>query len=353
MNPLQSLARPEILALKPYSHAQWRPGLTRLHANEVPWRPKDDASALGLNRYPEPQPAALIAGLAALYGVRPENLLATRGSDEGIDVLSRIFLRAGIDAIMQCTPTFGMYQVAARIQGAGVIDVPLQRAHHWRLDVDRLLGAWNPQIKIVYLCSPNNPTANQLDSAAIAAVCEALAGKAIVVVDEAYVEWTAASSLSAWLERYPTLAILRTLSKAYALAGARVGALIGAPELIEIARRVVPPYCLATPTIEAALRALDPAELEATRARLAMLLAEREYLAKGLSASPLVETVWPSDTNFLLIDSTDADTMMRRSIHGGLIVRDLRADPALPRSLRVTVGTRTDNDSLLASLEAP
>jgi len=353
VNPLLSLARPEILALKPYSHAQWLPGLTRLHANEVPWRPKGDSSALGLNRYPEPQPAALIEGLAALYGVRPANLLATRGSDEGIDVLSRIFLRAGLDAIMQCTPTFGMYQVAARIQGAGVIEVPLQRAHHWRLDIDRLLGAWNPQVKIVYLCSPNNPTANLLDSAAIAAVCDALAGKAVVVVDEAYVEWTAARSLSAWLERYPTLAILRTLSKSYALAGARIGALLGAPELIEIARRVVPPYCLATPTIEAALRALDPAELEATRARLAMLLAEREYLAKGLAASPLVETVWPSDTNFLLLDSTDADTMMRRSIHGGLIVRDLRADPALPRSLRVTVGTRTDNDSLLASLEAP
>ncbi len=353
MNPLLSLARPEILALKPYSHAQWLPGLTRLHANEVPWRPTGDSSASGLNRYPEPQPAALIAALAAFYGVRPANLLATRGSDEGIDVLSRIFLRAGRDAIMQCSPTFGMYQVAARIQGAAVIDVPLQRAHHWRLDVDRLLGAWNPQVKIVYLCSPNNPTANLLDSASIAAVCDALAGKAIVVVDEAYVEWTAARSLSAWLERYPTLAILRTLSKAYALAGARIGALLGAPELIEIARRVVPPYCLATPTIEAALRALDPAELEATRARLALLLAEREYLAKGLAASPLVETVWPSDTNFLLLDSTDADTMMRRSMHGGLIVRDLRADPALPRSLRITVGTRTDNDSLLASLEGP
>lgn len=353
MNPLLSLARPEILALKPYSHAQWLPGLTRLHANEVPWRPSGDSSALGLNRYPEPQPAALIAALAAFYGVRPANLLATRGSDEGIDVLSRIFLRAGRDAIMQCSPTFGMYQVAARIQGAAVIDVPLQRAHQWRLDVDRLLGAWNPQVKLVYLCSPNNPTANLLDSASVAAVCDALAGKAIVVVDEAYVEWTAARSLSAWLERYPTLAILRTLSKAYALAGARIGALLGAPELIEIARRVVPPYCLATPTIEAALRALDPAELEATRARLALLLAEREYLAKGLAASPLVETVWPSDTNFLLLDSTDADAIMRRSIRGGLIVRDLRADPALPRSLRVTVGTRTDNDSLLASLETP
>ncbi len=353
MNPLLSLARPEILALKPYSHAQWLPGLTRLHANEVPWRPPGDTGELGLNRYPEPQPAALVARLAALYGVRPANLLATRGSDEGIDVLSRIFLRSGVDAIMQCTPTFGMYQVAARIQGAGIIDVPLQRAHQWRLDVDRLIGAWNPLVKIVYLCSPNNPTANLLDAGAIEAVCNALAGKAIVVVDEAYVEWTRGPSLTTWLERYPTLAILRTLSKAYALAGARIGALIGAPELIQIARRVIPPYCLAQPTIEAALRALAPAELEAAHARLAMLLAEREYLAKGLAASRLVETVWPSDTNFLLLDTYDADGFMRRSIDGGLIVRDLRANPALSRSLRVTVGTRGENDSLLASLETP
>ncbi len=353
MNPLLSLARPEILALKPYAHAPWLPGLTRLHANEVPWRPQGDATALGLNRYPEPQPAALIARLAALYGVRPENLLATRGSDEGIDVLTRIFLRAGADAILQCTPTFGMYQVAARIQGAGVIEVPLQRAQRWALDVDRLLAAWNPRVKIVYLCSPNNPTANLLDAAAIEAICDALTGKAIVVIDEAYVEWTTARSLAAWLGRYPTLAILRTLSKAYALAGARIGALLGAPELIEIARRVVPPYCLAQPTIEAALLALGPAELEKTRARISMLLAEREHLAAGLAASPLVEKVWPSDTNFLLLDAADADAFMRRSIAGGLIVRDLRAYPALPRSLRVTVGTRAENDSLLASLEAP
>jgi histidinol-phosphate aminotransferase len=353
VNPLLSLARPEILALKPYSHAQWLPGLTRLHANEVPWRPKGDTGSMGLNRYPEPQPAALIARLANLYGVRPANLLATRGSDEAIDVLSRIFLRAGVDAIMQCTPTFGMYQVAARIQGAGVIDVPLQRAHGWRLDVDRLLGAWNPQVKLVYLCSPNNPTANLLDVAAIEAVCAALAGKAIIVVDEAYVEWTTARSLSAWLDRYPTLAILRTLSKAYALAGARIGALLGAPELIQIARRVIPPYCLAQPTIEAALQALEPAELEATRLRLAALLQDREYLADGLAASALVERVWPSDTNFLLIESADADKFMRVSINGGLIVRDLRANPALPQALRVTVGTRAENDSLLASLEGP
>ena len=252
MNPLQSLARPEILTLRPYAHAAWRPPLTRLHANEVPWRPAGDTSAAGLNRYPEPQPAALIERLAGLYGVPEACVLATRGSDEAIDVLSRIYLRAGTDAILQCVPTFGMYQVAARIQGAGVVEIPLQRERGWRLDPQRLLAAWTPKVKLVYLCSPNNPTANLLDADAVDAVCCALDGKAILIIDEAYIEWSAAPSRARWLDRHATLVILRTLSKAHALAGARIGALLADPALIRLAQRVIPPYCLAQPTIEAA-----------------------------------------------------------------------------------------------------
>jgi histidinol-phosphate aminotransferase len=347
VNAAVSLARPEIVTLKPYAHAAWLPSLTRLHANEAPWRPTGDTTAAGLNRYPEPQPPALIERLAALYGVPVPSVLATRGSDEAIDVLSRIYLRAGADAILQCVPTFGMYQVAARIQGAGVIEIPLDRARGWALDPERLLAAWQPNIKLVYLCSPNNPTANLLDAAALEYLCTALDGKTIVVIDEAYIEWSRSLSLTRWLCRFPTLAILRTLSKAHALAGARLGALLADPALIELAKRVIPPYALAQPTVEAALRALDPAELPAAQARLEGLLAEREYLAKGLSASPLVDKVWPSDANFLLIDCPDADRFMSSTMAGGLIVRDLRAHSSLPRSLRVSVGTRAQNDSLL------
>jgi histidinol-phosphate aminotransferase len=347
MNAVVSLARPEIVTLKPYVHAAWRPLLTRLHANEAPWRPTGDTTTAGLNRYPEPQPQALIEQLAQLYGVPASGVLATHGSDEAIDLLSRIFLRAGIDAILQCTPTFGMYQVAARIQGADVIEIPLDRAHGWALDCERLLAAWHSNIKLVYLCSPNNPTANLLDQAAMEAICQALDGKAIVVIDEAYIEWSRTPSFSRWLNRFSTLAILRTLSKAHALAGARVGALLANPDLIELAKRVVPPYSLAAPSVEAALRALDPPELAAGYARLEGLLAERDYLARRLAASPLVDQVWPSDANFLLIDCRDADHFMRNTLAAGLIVRDLRAHPALPRSLRVSVGTRAQNDALL------
>jgi len=261
--------------------------------------------------------------------------------------LSRIYLRAGADAILQCTPTFGMYQVAARIQGAGVVEIPLDPARGWAVDPERLLAAWLPHVKLVYLCSPNNPTSNLLDAAALEEICKALDGKAIVVIDEAYIEWSRSLSLTRWLNRFSTLAILRTLSKAHALAGARVGALLANPELIELAKRVIPPYSLAAPSVEAALRALDPSELAAAHARLEGLLAERDYLARGLAASPLVDRVWPSDANFLLIDCRDAGHFIKNTLAGGLIVRDLRAHPALPRSLRVSVGTREQNDALL------
>ena len=352
LNPVLSLARPEILTLKPYSHAAWLPSLTRLHANEAPWRPPGDTTEAGLNRYPEPQPAALVERLADLYAVSAGSVLVTRGSDEAIDVLSRIYLRAGLDAILQCTPTFGMYQVAARIQGAEVLEIPLDRSQGWALDVERLLAAWQPRVKLVYLCSPNNPTANSLRLEALEAVCKALDGKAMVVIDEAYIEWSRSPSLTPWLARCSTLAILRTLSKAHALAGARIGALLGHPDMIQLAKRVIPPYCLAQPTIEAALRALQPDELSASRARLDALLEEREYMRRRLQSSPLVAKVWPSDANFMLVDSHDADRFMQDSIAAGLIVRDLRSNPALPKSLRISVGTRAQNDALLGSVEA-
>jgi histidinol-phosphate aminotransferase len=347
------LARPEIVALKAYSHAAWLPTLTRLHANEAPWRPAGDTSRLGLNRYPEPQPAALIERLSALYEVPESRVLATRGADEAIDLLTRIFLRAGVDAILQCTPSFGMYQVAARIQGAGVIEVPLARESGWNIDAERLLAAWQPEVKLVFLCSPNNPTGNLLDRKMLEGVCVGLEGKAVVVIDEAYIEWSGAPSLTRWLDRFPGLVILRTLSKAHALAGARLGALLAAPELIKVAKGVIPPYALTQSSIEAALEALRPAELAASQSRRDSLLEEREYLRHGLAASPLVEKVWPSDSNFLMVDCHDAERFMNDSTAGGTIVRDLRAYPALPRAVRISVGTREQNAVLLASVGVP
>jgi histidinol-phosphate aminotransferase len=347
-----ALARPEIRALQPYSHAAWEPGLVRLHANENPWRDDADRTAAGLNRYPEPQPAELVGRIAALYGVASQQVLVGRGSDEGIDLLVRAFCAAGRDRILVCPPTFGMYRVAASIQGAGVTEVPLDRERGFALDAEGVAAAWTPGLKIAFLCSPNNPTGNLLDQRSVARVLEALAGRALVVVDEAYAEFAPHSSLVPWLARYPHLVILRTLSKAYGLAGARLGAVLAAPEIVELLRRMIPPYALTVPTIEAGLSALSPAGLERCRARVDTLIEERGRLATALATMPLVEKVWPSDANFLLVECADAGRMLAAGIRGGLLVRDVRRQPGLERCLRITVGTPAENARLIASLEA-
>ncbi|HTU58704.1 MAG TPA: aminotransferase class I/II-fold pyridoxal phosphate-dependent enzyme, partial [Polyangiales bacterium] len=182
MNPILNLARPDILSLQPYQHAAWEPSLERMHANEMPWRAQGDDSGAGLNRYPEPQPDELIEHLARLYGTAPKNVIAGRGSDEGIDLLVRAFCRAGQDSVLICPPTFGMYKVSARIQGAGVIEVPLIKERGFELDVQGVLAAWRENVKLVFVCTPNNPTGNLLDRASIEVLCAQLSNKSLVVV---------------------------------------------------------------------------------------------------------------------------------------------------------------------------
>src|SRR5512142_859954 len=183
MTWVTELARPDIVALKAYEHAVWEPELERLHANELPWRALADESSAGLNRYPEPQPRALVERLAALYGVAPTSVLVGRGSDEAIDLLVRGFCRAGQDSVLVCPPTFGMYSVAARIQGAHVVSVPLRADRGFALDEDELLARCTADVKVVFLCSPNNPTGNLLDEQAILRIATELAGRAVIVID--------------------------------------------------------------------------------------------------------------------------------------------------------------------------
>lgn len=349
MNPIVERARPDIRALTPYSHAAWEPSLTRLHANELPWRVEGDMSAAGLNRYPEPQPPPLVEGLARLYGVRTEQLLVGRGSDEAIDLLMRVFCRAGVDNVIISPPTFGMYGVAARIQGAEVRTVPLRADLGFALDEAAVLARVDEHTKLVFVCTPNNPTANAVPFEMLVRLAQQLAGRAMLVVDEAYIDFASVPSLCGVLDQLPNLAVLKTLSKAHGLAGARVGALIAAPEVIQLARKVIPPYAITELTVEAVAPLLEPAAIDAMRARVAALLAERARLAAGLARSPLVAKVWPSDANFLLVDCTDADAVLARVRGAGLIIRDVR-QPVLPRALRFTVGTPEQNDRVLESL---
>lgn len=352
MDTILKLARPDILTLQPYSHAAWLPELERLHANEMPWRAAGDESSAGLNRYPEPQPPELIARLAELYGVDRKQVLAGRGSDEAIDVLVRAFCRAGQDSVVICPPTFGMYKVAARIQGADVVEVPLLKDKGFALDEAGLLAAWHPGIKIVFLCSPNNPTGNLLDAVAIERLCMALKDKALVVVDEAYIEFSGSAGFTPLLGKYSNLAVLRTLSKAYALAGARCGVLLAHPDVISLLQRIIPPYALPSLTVEAVMKLTSPAsQLEAAE-HIRVLLAERATLSDGLKRSPLIKQVWPSDANYLLVECTDADAVIAAVKSVKLIVRDQRAQPMLPGCLRISVGTPEQNRRLLAAIAA-
>lgn len=345
------LARPEIRALTPYSSARLEAsgGEIFLNANESPWAPAADAGE-GLNRYPDPQPTALRERLAQLYGVAGEQLLIGRGSDEAIDLLVRAFCRAQADAILISPPTFGMYSVAAAIQGAAVQVCPLRA--DFSVDVDRLLAGLTPAVKLVFVCTPNNPTGGLLPLAEIDRMATALRGRALLVVDEAYIEFAAAPSAQTLLAQHENLAVLRTLSKAYALAGARVGVLLAAPCVIELLRRILAPYPLPLGSIDAALAATSDAGLEQAGGRIAMLRKQRDLLRHELGLLPQVREVLPSAANFLCVRWDDAAATYAQLRSAGIVVRDATRYPGLAGCLRISVGTPAENRRLLDVLGA-
>ena len=347
MSGILALARPEIVAMKAYAHASWDPAFDRLHANELPWRAETDRSLAGLNRYPEPHPHVLAQRRAVLYGVDERQLLPGRGSDESIDLLVRGFCRAGVDNVIICPPTFGMYAVAARIQGAEVREVPLL-PRDYSLDTAGVLAACDANTRIVFLCSPNNPTGNAMAPAAIEQLLIVLTDRALVVIDEAYIEFSGDASLTRALARFPNLVVLRTLSKAYGLAGARVGSLIAAPEIVALLAKVIPPYSIPQLTIEAVLATLADVQLAIQRERVSQVRAERERLRAGLATCRPVQKIWPSVANFLLVDFADAEEVLAAARAAKLLIRDMRS--VAPTSLRISVGTPEQNDRLIRSL---
>ena len=340
------LARPEIRNLQPYSSARMEAGggQIMLNANESAWAPSGDGG-LGCNRYPEPQPEALLQLLAALYGVRREQLFVGRGSDEAIDLLVRAFCRAGEDAVLIQPPTFGMYAVSARIQNAAVLEVPL--AADFSLDVPGLLATLTPAVKLVFLCTPNNPSGRSIARADIERVAHALVGKALLVVDEAYVEFSDQASVADLIDRYEHLAVLRTLSKAWALAGARIGSLLASPEVIALVRRIMPPYPLPLPCVALAMAELSASGQAEARANIAIVREQRVMMQAALSQLPGVREVLPSDANFLAVRFDDAGTVYRQLLQAGIVVRDIRRYPLLQDALRITIGMPEENARVL------
>ncbi|HXS74279.1 MAG TPA: histidinol-phosphate transaminase [Rhodanobacteraceae bacterium] len=342
------LARAELRVLQPYSSARMeaRGGSILLNANESAWPPLEgDAD---INRYPEPQPARLVAALADLYGVKTDQVLVGRGSDEAIDLLVRAFCRAGRDAVLISPPTFGMYAICARIQQAGVIEAPLRT--DGALDMDALLGGVSDAVRLVFVCAPNNPTGATVARSEVERLLTELDGRALLVVDEAYVEFADDASVADLIAQHDHLVVLRTLSKAWALAGARVGTLLARTEIVSLLRRIMPPYPVPSPCAQAALRALSPQGQLRMRERVAAIRAERTRMRDMLSTIPCVRAVLPSQANFLCARFTDAGAAYGRLLAAGILVRELRRYSGLEDALRITIGCAEENARVLAVL---
>lgn len=349
MKWIENVARPEILTLVPYSSARSEYSgkggdEVQLDANENPWKPR--GQSISINRYPEPQSAQLKRKIAELYGVAPEQLLITRGADEGIDLLIRTFCRPEHDAIVTAPPTFGSYGIYANIQSVKVVNVPLN-AEDFSLNWSAMMLA--SAVKIVFVCTPNNPTGSVVPFDHIQVLCEFYKERAIVVVDEAYIDFANAPSVLMLLKQYSNLVVLRTFSKAYSLAGARIGVVVGHTDIVALARKVLAPYPISTLCYNAALDALTPENLVDVKERVTILKKEREYLYQRLQQSNALTKVWPSAANFLLVITKDADSLYQTLKDKNVIVRNW--NKVIPGGLRITVGAPDDNQKLLAALD--
>lgn len=344
------LARPEILALAPFDIAAeandaFGADAIRLDANENPYPPlSEGALAAGLNRYPEPQPARLKQAMAALYGVRPENLFVSRGADDAIDVLVRAFCRASIDAVSICTPTFSAYAHFAALQGARIVEAKLNADFDFDAETFLATVAAEPNLKLAFLCSPNNPTGNPIDPADVLKVADALP-ETLIVLDEAYLDFADTPSLAAEACGRENLVVLKTLSKAFGLAGARIGGAIANPGLVAVAARALPPYPLPSLSIEAAMAALAPSRRGVHEERIARLKAERDRLAPLLARSPVVTKVRNGGGNFLFLEVDDPAALAEKLRRLGIRAR-FRPNAA-PGGLRLTIGTDAENAAAL------
>ncbi|HWM29824.1 MAG TPA: histidinol-phosphate transaminase [Woeseiaceae bacterium] len=347
---IADLARPEVRNLRPYQTAEQAAGVVRLNANELPWPPGNNGTGGELNRYPDIRPARLHAQLAAHYGVATGMVLATRGSSEAIDLLIRAFCRAGLDNIVTSSPTFAMYRVYADIQGAQTLDAPLLAERDFAFDAAAVLDRCTPSTKLIFVCSPNNPTGRLVPQSQLCELAEARTDRSLIVIDEAYAEFSGAPSATALLHRYENLVVLRTLSKALSLAGARCGAVIASEQLISLLDGILAPYALATPVIDCVLRSLSPDNLQVSSDAMQRVLGERKRVSDALALCPAVLKVWPSRSNFLLVKFHSLASVAARLRDSRILIRDFAHEPALQNCARITIGKPDENDLLLAAL---
>lgn len=349
---IDQLVRPAIRRLVPYASARsQRPtqaGTPRIQLDANEWGGEGGVS--GYERYPDPQPSILRQAYAQHLGVPTERLFLSRGADEAIEVLLRTFCDADDDAILVTPPTYGYYEVAAAIQGAGVVKVPLA-GDDFDLDDDGILRAVTTGVKLVFVCSPNNPTGNGFEPERLLRLAQRIEGKALLVVDEAYGEFTTRKSLASFAPGCENLVVLRTLSKAFGHAGIRVGAAVADSSIITWMQKVRAPYPLSRPQVEAAVQALATYGGASLAPRREFIAGERERMTQRLRGLSLVKKVWPSEANFLLVRIRQAELVLAHLESRGILIRDRSGELGLADCVRISIGNRRENDTLLAALQ--
>ncbi|ATW43931.1 histidinol-phosphate transaminase [Glaesserella parasuis] len=345
---ISQLSRKNVQSLTPYQSARRLGGSgdVWLNANEYALSPNFDLTDRTFNRYPEPQPQAVIEGYAAYAGVMPENVLVSRGGDESIELIIRAFCEP-TDCVLYCPPTYGMYSVSAETCGIALKTVPLTADFQLNLpEIERNLDG----VKVVFVCSPNNPTGTLVKRSDLLKLLQITTGKAIVVMDEAYIEFCPQATMVNELPNYPHLAIIRTLSKAFALAGLRCGFTLANAELINVLQKVIAPYPLPVPVADIAAQALSKQGIEQVKQRIEEVLTLRADLQKNLENLPLVEKVFESDGNYLLVKFQDGPKVFKALWDQGIILRDQHKALGLQNCVRITVGTREENARVVEAI---
>jgi histidinol-phosphate aminotransferase len=351
MDRLQKLLRPQIASLRPYSSArdEYAVGegsassLILLDANE---NALGSMLGEGLNRYPDPYQTNLKREVGGLISVSPEYLFLGQGSDEAIDLLIRAFCEPKEDEILTFPPTYGMYEVSAAVNSVKTLEVPLNES--FQLQVDEAKKIWTSRTKLIFICSPNNPTGNTVSREDIVSLLESFPG--YVVVDEAYIDFCEDKMNLPLINEYDNLIVLRTFSKAWGLAGIRLGMAIAAPGVIKVLNSIKPPYNISTLTERAALRGMRFSVQK--KKFVQIIIEERERLAETLSKLSAVQKVYPSDANFILVRFHDGGRVYNALKEQGIIVRDRGTLPGLQHCLRITIGKKEENDKLITIISA-
>ena len=345
---LNNLVRENIKKLVPYSSARSEYKGTEgifLDANENSLCLLNETLNVGLNRYPDPMQIVLKEKISKIKFISPENIFLGNGSDEAIDILYRAFCELGKDNAIICPPTYGMYEVSANINNVEVIKVPLI-AETFQLDTEAVLKSITQNTKLIFICCPNNPTGNGVKWLAIKQILDNFKG--IVVIDEAYIDFAGYRSLIPELTNYPNMVILQTFSKAWGLAGLRLGMAFASEEIIEIFNKIKPPYNINTVSQKIALDILNNSDQ--INSSISEIISERNKLSQSLSKLPFVLKVYPSEANFLLVKTTNADNVYEYLIKNKFIVRKRNTITLCEDCLRITVGTKKENKILLNTL---